>query len=1276
MKNYKDILKKIIESLQQDRYKTTNRKKVSYIEYCRLKDNQRQYTGDEDIIVTPVLLNILKILDYESSINLIQQVEKKGDKPDFRTIKTNLFILDAKSTNTDISNRGNSSRTPFNQITRYLTTLKGYEYGILFNLLKFEFFQRIYDEDGLIKVRLLNDRTLNFLKLSDLFNNEELEGSKEYDTFKWFVDTFSYCEISREEYIEIIKNRKVEELIVPDKDFLREIVYGLINKLRREVKRLIDNFDTESDEKLRLKHELKNIANELNIAEDEDAGEIALDEFVKQASYVILLKIVLIRIMEDNNLIEKNLYNGGFKKMLEPPLKFTLERILYEAKYQASNFYPYFYDGTPFDFQIEDENLFIEILFELSKINFAEINFDLIGDLYEHYLNLDDRKEKGQYYTPHFIVELILNRVGFNPLRKNQIDKRTFLDPACGSGGFLVEIAKRFRLAGNNKEVEAKRAIVDCIYGVELTPFASFLSEINVIIQILPLVKRIENPKQQKINSLKIFRQDSLFGIYNRSEFNGEENVKINKSHVLAGDKELKFGELINNNEFDFVVGNPPYVGEKGHKELFEPFKDHEYWKHFYLGRSDYLYYFIILGISKLKVGGRLGFITTQYWLTADGASALRKYILEKTKILEIIDFKGIKLFPEAKGQENIIFILEKSDNEDEIINNKIRMIEFKKEWVLDETKYIDSEGNLISNYDRWAQLLMNFFQFDLFANVDKADFVLGKNERNKIADVYYSTYSQGELDGNAWHLYSKVKEKYEYNSFSRLTHLYNVNQGIISGADKITKNNIRKIPKEVLYNFNIQVEDPIFIFTNEQAKSLTLNNDELDILKPFYKNSDIQKGYINFDEEYFLIYAQSMQNLEKCKNLISHLAKYKNILEDRREVSENKIRWFDLWWARDTKIFESEKLVTSRRSKYNKFAYENLKRFPQSDITIITAKEGTEESLKYLLSVLNSALLDEWYGKNTKLKGNMREYYYTPLSNVPIKKINFNDENEKVAHDILGGIYSPEKTEKKSYKYESVSNTWIKQKGLIDYYIELKAELYELQKSGFIFDPEASLISKNEIKANLFKLCRGESAKNTGVRFVENLSFFKTLLGPAKDIEKLNSGERDEAKQIIMNSDFYFKTDTKDFVIKNVLSQTGDSLFPEETELVEHGFKFLINLKTKDNGIIQIEAKNNTKAQELAVRINELLQEEKYITWDQIKNIPLMNPDLDKLINEKKEFIFQALKQGDKKVEKRLKEIFKNNETKTFANINNLNSLQLLIDYYVGWLYKKDKQG
>jgi hypothetical protein len=74
----------------------------------------------------------------------------------------------------------------------------------------------------------------------------------------------------------------------------------------------------------------------------------------------------------------------------------------------------------------------------------------------------------------------------------------------------------------------------------------------------------------------------------------------------------------------------------------------------------DYLYWFIILGLVKLREGGRLGFITTSYWPTADGATHLREFILENALILEIIDFGETRIFEGAPGQHNMVFVLEK----------------------------------------------------------------------------------------------------------------------------------------------------------------------------------------------------------------------------------------------------------------------------------------------------------------------------------------------------------------------------------------------------------------------------------------------------------------------------------------------------------------------------------------------------------------------------------------------------------------------------------------
>ena len=76
---------------------------------------------------------------------------------------------------------------------------------------------------------------------------------------------------------------------------------------------------------------------------------------------------------------------------------------------------------------------------------------------------------------------------------------------------------------------------------------------------------------------------------------------------------------------FDIVIGNPPYIGEKGHKELFRPIASTEFGKRFYQGKMDYFYFFFHKGLDLLVDNGELAFITTNYYPTATGAKKLRR---------------------------------------------------------------------------------------------------------------------------------------------------------------------------------------------------------------------------------------------------------------------------------------------------------------------------------------------------------------------------------------------------------------------------------------------------------------------------------------------------------------------------------------------------------------------------------------------------------------------------------------------------------------------------
>ena len=1069
------------------------------------------------------------------------------------------------------------------------------------------------------------------------------------------------------------QKEQIEKQFAIGKDDFEALLFRLIPQIQDNISRQVLPMSKDLNHHIQLKYELDKLIREINLSDDDDKYIIATEELIKQISYVILLRFILIRIFEDNGLIPLNLYDGGFKKKMEPSFSMTFKDILLDARVKAGEIFSYFEDKFPYNFQIsKDDDLLIKVLFELSKINFSEINFDLIGDLYEHYLNEDERKEKGQFYTPHYIVEFILNRVGFFGKIRNKINTKTLLDPSCGSGSFLVEAAIRLRKEGSNQETIAKRCIVDHIHGSELTGFASRLAELNLIIQILPLVKRIENEEERQTQSFSVCSTDSLMKLYNHEEFEGIEKVAFDTSEFTSTYKDVFIHLIASKNDFDFVVGNPPYVGEKGHKELFRRLQNHPYWNHFYKGKSDYLYYFIILGLSKLAEGGKLGFITTQYWLTADGAGNLRKYILQYAKIVEIIDFKGIKLFPEAQGQENIVFILEKCNIESERANNKIKIIQFLKEWVNSGTKYIDSQNQVVTNYDRIIGLLTNPAQFEVFADPYKQNFELGKDKRGEIADVYYSGSIQGELDENAWYLYSREKQITLDENFVFLTDFFNVNQGIVSGADKVTNENIKKIHSNDRDSFSIIPGAPIFIFDKNQLDALQLSESEMEFVKPFYKNSDIHRGYIDLNDFQFVIYSDNIENIDDTSSLKTHFNRLSTLLKDRLIRYEEDYRWFNLHRGRNKNIFESEKLVTSRRAKENTFAYENNKCYPQSDITLITTKPGIRENLKYLFALLNSEYLNSWYGKNTKMKGNMREFYFTPLSNVPIRKIDFDVVDEVFIHDLLGGCYLSKETNNPDYHFDLATQTWIKQKGLTDYYILLKSELYKLKEIGFEFDPEKEMTNPDSIKIDLLTLVDFLSDSHPmQIKLVQDVILYYPSLIKDPTLYSFNSTEKAEVRSLLSNSTYFIKTITKDIHIKGVKADRLDSLFNDTGDFGNYGFECSIDLITNDNKLIEVECKTPNDASFLVGLIQFWLKKSKLLSWETLLSFPIKNKEMEEFIIEKKGIISNALSPLNEKLTNRLDQIFTKRETEPIAKINNLNGIQYLINKYVDYLYK-----
>ena len=184
---------------------------------------------------------------------------------------------------------------------------------------------------------------------------------------------------------------------------------------------------------------------------------------------------------------------------------------------QMINIYAHFFTGRElFNWYRLDRPHFVMALHRLSRFNFAGVDLDIIGMIYNTYVNRKEKREKGQYYTPMAIVNYILDNVGYSGRAIIGTNKR-LIDPACGSGTFLVAATKRFASAysdtsGQITDPEAVlQRLQQNLFGFDLNPFACYLAEVNLLIQVLDLIKQAHDQgKRPKIKRFHIYNVDAL----------------------------------------------------------------------------------------------------------------------------------------------------------------------------------------------------------------------------------------------------------------------------------------------------------------------------------------------------------------------------------------------------------------------------------------------------------------------------------------------------------------------------------------------------------------------------------------------------------------------------------------------------------------------------------------------------------------------------------------------------------------------------------------------
>lgn len=429
-----------------------------------------------------------------------------------------------------------------------------------------------------------------------------------------------------------------------------------------------------------------------------------LDEGVQK----ILDRLIFIRVAEDRGVENPTLLplkrqwetSGGKESIYEAMI--TKFREL-DAIYNSNLF-----SEHPFEDWQEDSGItekVIDILY--GKKGYYDYDFkvmpaDVLGGLYENFLgyrlaqakkgdtgkDLKKRKEQGIYYTPPFIVEYIVKKALKPVLDKcksiSDLKKIKVLDPACGSGSFLVKalevINEKYKEFGADGDTFTKLNIVlENLYGVDLDSQAVDIARLNLLINCLdkkikfpPLSANIKNGNSLISGTDEELRKYFGSNFREKKPFNWEE----------------RFPEVFKQGGFDVIIGNPPYVSAKDLNQEDKSYFD----KYYETAKDQYDLYilFIEKALNLLKSNAYFSFIIPNKFLITKYGYALRKFIVDNATLVELKDYSSENVFPDASVYP-VVMVLNKA---------KSTQIIEDKDYNLIKVFNLSSDDGLISHIE------------------------------------------------------------------------------------------------------------------------------------------------------------------------------------------------------------------------------------------------------------------------------------------------------------------------------------------------------------------------------------------------------------------------------------------------------------------------------------------------------------------------------------------------------------------------------------------------
>lgn len=697
-----------------------------------------------------------------------------------------------------------------------------------------------------------------------------------------------------------------------------------------------------------------------------------------------------------------------------------------------------------------------KVFFALKSFDFYGVKEDILGELYQHYFDPETRKALGEFYTPIEVVEYILDAVDYN---ERKILNRRLLDPACGSGTFVVEALKRYLREAELLEKKEQRdywavKLRDLcerpkIIGFDINPFAVLMAQIRFMMELVPYYKRAKEGKPGfTLTTIPIFRTDSLeietkTGMLQRTLDNTisfsmrlpiveeEEFLSIDFSipsweplkRYLRGDMDNYF--ILLKLTFDVIKDK---ARKEHYKVLTRDLAD-EYQKRFdeaptlagYLQphaqeilsriqelREKYKDGRLIKSLEDLVLAGILkNFFLYDYVVGNPPYVSIHKIDREKRE-------RYISLYTSAVGRFDLYVLF----------------MERGIEWLNDDGKFsfITSNKFINSAYGSGIRKIVSQ-EAKLYQLIDFGDTGVFKDATNYPC-IFVLTKSKSEVDvlnyGRIIKPHENVIEYIKQHLFDKTYYdkfgeffevapsiindkpwnfVSETKSSIIKKLERAKTHDLRGISKKISKGIDPGGATDIFVIDSKIIKKFEL---EKELLKPIVKGSEIKRWSILWHGNYIIYpYQESngksaLLSLDEYPNTKKYLEIYKKQLENRDYVKNARKRWYELWNERNPRLFENVKILTPDISKISNFVLDENGEYYFSDLVFTIILKNEYQSLyKLVLGLLNSQPL-EFYFKHISpfVSGGYYRFKTQYLERLPIK-LPQTSEEQKLAGEI-----------------------------------------------------------------------------------------------------------------------------------------------------------------------------------------------------------------------------------------------------------------------------------